>query len=128
MSKMKNALVLEPDRVMADCLRREFAKQNIKTHTVSSPEQAIKIADESKPDIIIVELSLPGHSGTEFLYEFRSYDDWADVPLIIHSSIKVADSISSSSDWKLLKISKYLYKPTTSLQKLIDESLNLLEV
>ncbi len=123
----KLVLLLEPDRIMADCIRQEFAKQNIKTHIVSSPDEAVKDADKQQPDLIIAELSLPAHSGTEFLYEFRTYSDWSNIPFIVHSSIKVSGTITKSKDWKLLNINKCLYKPVTSLQKLVIESINLLE-
>ena len=44
---------------------------------------AINLASETTPNIIIIELSLGGHSGMEFIYEFRTYSDWQNIPIII---------------------------------------------
>ncbi len=117
---MPNILVLEPDRVSAKCIADELSKRNIEVFTASTAESAITQADKLKPDLVISELSLPGHSGSEFIYEFRTYSDWKDTPLLVYSSIQAPDKITASKDWKLLNIQGVLYKPDFSLQKLGD--------
>ena len=86
----------------------------------TSADQAIELADSTAPDIVVTELSLAGHSGLEFLYEFRSYIDWRSVPVIIYTSQKVDDTLQNTHDWKQLGITQYLYKPHTSLQQLTE--------
>lgn len=115
-------LLLEPDRVVARCITREFDKHGDQVAVISRAEEAIAAADEQKPDIIIAELSLPGHSVTEFLYEFRTYPDWRDVPIIIYSSLQPTDKIIQSRDWKLLGVTNVFYKPDISIQSLCEQS------
>ncbi len=117
---MPNVLLLEPDRVSAKCIADELAKRDINVFSASTADIAVTQADKLRPDLVICELSLPGHSGSEFIYEFRTYSDWKDIPLLVYSSIKAPDKITTSRDWKLLEISKVLYKPDFSLQKLGD--------
>lgn len=77
-------------------------------------------ADEVRPDLVVMELQLVSHSGIEFLYEFRSYADWMNVPLIILTHVPPGE-FGGSRDvlMKELNVATYLYKPTTSLQKLV---------
>lgn len=67
-----------------------------------------------------MELQLVGHSGIEFLYEFRSYPDWQNVPLIIHTHVPPSE-FAGARDllMKELGAHTYLYKPHTSLKKLL---------
>jgi DNA-binding response OmpR family regulator len=111
-------LLLEPDRVYARCIKQELSKRNIDVHVATTADRAVELADKINPDIVISELSLPGHSGTEFLYEFRTYSDWRDTPLLVYSSMQLSDDVTKSKDWKLLNVGEYLYKPDVSLEKL----------
>jgi len=117
---MTRVLLLEPDRVAAKCIVDELTKRNMRVSVATTAGQAISIADKNDPDIVISEISLPGHSGTEFIYEFRTYNDWQEIPLLIYSSMKSRPQITNSKDWELLGISEYLYKPDCSLQTLGD--------
>lgn len=79
---------------------------------------AIKKASEKMPDLVILELSLAGHSGLEFLYEFRTYNDWKGIPVIIYSSVRLDPEVLKSKTWEQLDIAAYAYKPETSLRSL----------
>ena len=115
---MPYVVLLEPDRVIAECIVQELSKRKITVDIANNADKAVGLSDANFPDAVISELSIPGHSGSEFLYEFRTYSDWKDVPLIIFSSLKPSTNITSSKDWKLLNIYEILYKPDTTLQKL----------
>jgi CheY-like chemotaxis protein len=110
---MAQILVIEPNSVSQSTIREILAEHNISI--VSNATSAIKEAAINKPDLVILEMSLAGHSGMEFLYEFRSYNDWKEVPIIIYSSLKLGSEVLESRSWKHLKIYDYLYKPEVSL-------------
>lgn len=76
------------------------------------------MADEAKPDAVILELAMPEHNGIEFLQEFRSYADWLDVPIVVYSHIPREDTGLSIADWQKYGVVGYTYKPTTSLKQL----------
>lgn len=111
-------LLIEPNRLLARQYCRYFA---LKGHTVVWREDAqsgIVAADEMSPDVVVVELLLAGHSGIEFLYEFRSYADWLSVPAIIVSGVAKSATGVPDATFKELGVYQYLYKPATSLNKL----------
>ncbi len=119
-------LLIEPDRVLAKCISEELKKRDLLTTIVTSADRAVETADNISPDAVISELSLPGHSGTEFIYEFRTYKDWQNIPLIIYSSIKPSKKVLKSKDWTLLQIDKILYKPEVSLSQLSEAVADLI--
>ncbi len=117
---MSRILLLEPDVKLADiysgCLR--YCEYEV-THTTTA-QDAILRADENTPDLVILELQLVAHSGIEFLYEFRSYADWQQIPVIIVSHVPPGEFAASSKLLhRRLGVRAYLYKPQTSLRRLM---------
>jgi len=123
---MAKILLIDPDQQIGN-ITAEFLKQ--RGHLVkfcSSAQHGIHQADKYKPDLIILELQLPVHNGIEFLYELRSYHDWQDTPVIIHSHVPPALKAISPMLWDSLKIAAYHYKPHTKLAALYDSIDNVL--
>lgn len=118
---MAHIILIEPDRILADTYRQAI---ETKGHTVTmcaSAQAGVMAADESKPDLVIVELQLVEHSGIEFLYEFRSYHDWQSIPIIIHSQVPSTEFNGSKALLEReLNVENYLYKPRTTLNHLIS--------
>jgi CheY-like chemotaxis protein len=84
-------------------------------------------ADMRRPDIVILDLMLAGRSGVEFLYEFRSYPDWQQLPVIVFSNISPGELGSSAIGFEELNIAAFHYKPSTSLSQLRSSVDSLLQ-
>lgn len=124
---MKTVLLVEPERETADIIAQYVHKHrpDLAVAHASDAQSAVHMIDENTPNVVVVELAIPGHNGLAFLHEFRSYSDWIELPVIVHSHLP-PESTLSSAEIERLGIKKYLYKPTTSLAKLltaIDECL-----
>ena len=118
---MSQILLLEPDRLLA---KTYLEALQIVGHTVQicyTAQSAILGADEVTPDIIVMELQLISHGGIEFLYEFRSYQDWQHIPIIILTNVP-PDEFRNCQDVlrNEMNVETYLYKPQTSLKKLLE--------
>jgi len=110
---MQNVLLIDQSQVSQKTIKEILLGFSV-LHA-SDASSAIKLASEITPDIIIIELSLGGHSGMEFIYEFRTYSDWRNIPIIIYSTIRLEPAIINSKSWNNLGIGAYLYKPESSL-------------
>lgn len=113
-------ILLEPDKVLADTYRQLLLQAGHKVVMCASAQAAIFAADDFKPDVVVMELQLTGHSGIEFLYEFRSYDDWSEIPVVALTNVPAGEFGGS---WELLRdqlgVRAYHYKPLTSLRALL---------
>jgi DNA-binding response OmpR family regulator len=126
---VKTVLLLEPDRETADIIAEYMQQQKLHagiSHALTSQE-AVHLADQVSPDIVITELAVAEHNGLAFLHEFRSYSDWSDIPILIHSMIPPEQAGLSAADMQHLGVVRYLYKPTTSLEKLHHTIVEVLE-
>ncbi len=114
-------LLVEPDKVLASTYKQALTSAGHHVTMCAGAQAAIIAADQIQPDVVVLELQLPGHSGVEFLHEFRSYSDWARVPAIVHTMVPAGEFAAS---WPLLRdrlgVTEYLYKPLTSLQRLLQ--------
>ncbi|MDB5182255.1 MAG: DNA-binding response regulator [Candidatus Saccharibacteria bacterium] len=111
-------LLLEPNRILAEQYSRFLEREGFEVTWCENAQDGVAAADELKPDIVILELLLAGHSGVEFLYEFRSYVDWLKLPVIILSSVTQASSGVSDATLAELGVGAYLYKPKASLSQI----------
>lgn len=107
-------LAIEPDRNTQNTLIETLIDHEVLVATTA--QKAITYANENDFDRVVLELSLGGHSGMEFIYEFRSYPDWRGIPIIVYSTVLVDGKIQSSRGWRQLNIKGCLYKPKTSLR------------
>lgn len=120
---MRTVLLVEPDRSLAESIIQKLSTRNtvvadeLNVLWAKTAQQAVQLADQNYPDVVVLELSLPKHNGLEFIYEFRSYHEWSQTPIIVFSMLRIDSEIF----FKDFGVAKYLYKPTTSLQRLLSE-------
>lgn len=118
---MAKIVLVEPDRILAEIYSRALEAAGHQVAACPTAQSGLTVADQIQPDIVIVELQLVSHSGIEFLYEFRSYSDWQDTPILIHSQVPQSEFVDSLDLLKKqLNVAAYLYKPRTSLQELLN--------
>ena len=112
-------LIVEPDTVLAKQYKKAFDAAGVDATVRNDAQTAVVAIDDVKPDVIVLEIQLAGHSGVEFLHEFRSYEDWANIPVVIHSSVPEYAVGADAKVWKQLGVIRYFYKPKTTLQQLV---------
>lgn len=118
---MANILLIEPDRVLAETYWRALESAGHLVVVCAGAQAGIMVADQIKPELVILELQLVGHSGIEFLHEFRSYNDWQKVPVVIHTQVPPSEFNDSAELLRHeLGVNLYLYKPQTTLKDLVQ--------
>jgi len=75
-------------------------------YEASNAEDAYQIFKNKKPDILVIDINLPGKSGIEFLRDVRSFDH--SVKAIMLTAMSDVETLMSASE---LKLTKYLVKP-----------------
>jgi DNA-binding response OmpR family regulator len=113
-----NILLIEPNRLLGNTYRQSLKNAGHKVTLTPGALRAIQAVDKRQPDLIILELQLIGHSGVEFLYEFRSYPEWHHIPVILHTMVPPQSLQISETLLEQLNINAYLYKPSTTLRTL----------
>jgi DNA-binding response OmpR family regulator len=115
---MAKILLIETDRILASNLQDFLLAKGHQLDWQVDPQQAVFSADDNQPDVVILDLMLAGRSGVEFLYEFRSYPEWQELPVVVFSNISERELGQCIAAFPQLNITAYHYKPHTSLQQL----------
>lgn len=111
-------LLVEPDVVLAKAYRAALEALDIVVSVVSSAQAAVEAVDAGAPDCVVLELQLAGHSGVEFLHEFRSYEDWQHIPVVAYSAVPREAFGVAESTWERFGVSRYLYKNDVSASQM----------
>lgn len=112
-------LIIEPSMETKSVLTEVLHEYSVMF--ANNAQEAIRLlADDQEPHIrvVLLDLSLAGHSGFEFIYELRTYADWDAIRLVVFSGVDLGDEVLRSRAWQQLKIAKYLYKPQVHLEDL----------
>src|SRR5690554_5887090 len=76
-------LVVEDERDIAALVAYHLTKDGYRVRTAEGGQEALAAAASERPDLIVLDLMLPGFSGYEVLHELRRRPDTADVPVVV---------------------------------------------
>lgn len=112
-------LLIEPDKILSKLFVQALERAGHTVAATANAQTAIYAADMQTPDVVVLEMQLAEHSGAAFLYEFRSYNDWLQTPVVIHTVLPPSKLEQYKQCLAELHVDTWLYKPRTSLQKLV---------
>lgn len=117
-------LVVDDEVQILRALRSNLEARNYKVLTATDGDEAIRLLGEKNPDLVILDLGLPGRSGLDVLRSLRS---WSDVPVIIVSarngdSDKIAALDEGADDYltKPFSIGELLARVRASLRRRVQ--------
>ena len=76
-------LVVEDERDIAALVAYHLTKEGYRVRTTEGGQEALEAVRSEKPDLMVLDLMLPGFSGYEVLHELRRRPDMADVPVVV---------------------------------------------
>ncbi|HEY2822098.1 MAG TPA: ATP-binding protein [Candidatus Acidoferrum sp.] len=79
-------LVVEDDGATREFLRDFLTKHGLNARAVTTVPEARRLLSLSPPDLIVLDLILPGESGMQMLTELRNDDRDRDIPVLILTS------------------------------------------
>ncbi|MHB1170250.1 MAG: response regulator transcription factor [Longimicrobiales bacterium] len=76
-------LVVEDERDIAALVSYHLTKEGYRVRTAEGGTEALEAAASERPDLLVLDLMLPGFSGYEVLQEVRRRPELADVPVVV---------------------------------------------
>ena len=70
----KKILVVDDEPALAELIGFEFELNGAKVFTAESFEQAVKLINSKKPDVIIPDMRMPGKNGLDLLKHVREQE------------------------------------------------------
>jgi two-component system chemotaxis family response regulator WspR len=80
-------LLVDDQLIIGEAIRRMLADQkNIDFHYCANPAEAISVAKEVKPTVILQDIVMPGVDGLELVRSYRAESATANIPIIVLST------------------------------------------
>jgi len=76
-------LVIDDEKDILDLVEYNLKQNNYKVSCISTGEEALESARSFKPDLILLDLLLPGMDGFEVCKDLKGQPDTKDIPIIM---------------------------------------------
>jgi CheY-like chemotaxis protein len=88
MSSSKKILIIDDESDARAYLKAILEDEGYETLTASDGEEGLKLARETPPHLITLDLMMPNKSGVKFLNEIKSDAQLKDVPIVVASGAR----------------------------------------
>ena len=80
---MTKVAIVEDDQAISQMYRIKFEAEGFDVETAANGKLGLKLAEEMRPDIILLDLMMPEMTGDEMLVKLRKTSWGKDTPVII---------------------------------------------
>jgi diguanylate cyclase (GGDEF)-like protein/PAS domain S-box-containing protein len=101
-------LIVDDAPANLDVLRTMMSKQGYQTFVATSGERAVSIARRVKPDLILLDVVMPGIDGFETCRQLKQHPHTAGIPVIFMSAQSETDDVVAGFD---IGAADYIRKP-----------------
>ena len=77
----KRVLVIDDDQRIRDVVQRSLQRDGVTVNTAGGGDEILPITADRRPDLVFLDLKLPGMDGPSLLEEIRR--GWGNVPVIV---------------------------------------------
>jgi len=84
---MKKILIIEDDKFLRELIAQKLIKEGYEVSEAVDGEEGLKKLKEEKPDLVLLDLILPGIDGFEVLARTREESTLSSIPVIILSNL-----------------------------------------
>jgi len=89
----KKILIIEDDKFLRRLITQKLTKEGYDTSEAADGEEGIKKVKEEKPDLVLLDLILPGIDGFGVLSRIKEDPDLVPIPVIILTNIDQKENI-----------------------------------
>jgi two-component system, NtrC family, response regulator AtoC len=121
--RMNSVLVIDDERNIRSLISRVLGQDNIEVHTAGTGKEGLELADQTEPDLALVDLRLPDIDGIQVLRELHTRHPQTAVIMITafgHIESAVAAMKNGATDY-LEKPFQHLEKLRISVSRALDE-------
>jgi sigma-B regulation protein RsbU (phosphoserine phosphatase) len=129
MDDLFTILIIDDDKTVRLFLQRILQKKmQARVIEASNGTDGIQYITEFKPDLVFIDLMMPGLGGIEVIEVIRIHPEVKDTPMVVVTSVDTRETIASLAG---LKILDYILKPMDILhtgiriRKLIEDNQGL---
>jgi len=120
----KTILIIEDEKDLRFFLKEALSQEGYEIKEASDAEEGFEKLKEKKPDLILLDILLPGKSGFDFLTQIKADPNFESIPVLILSNYGRQEDIE-----KGLKLGAvdYLIKANFTLEEIVQRVKKILK-
>jgi DNA-binding response OmpR family regulator len=84
---MAKIAIIEDDQAISQMYRLKFDAEGYQVETAANGKLGLELAEQMRPDIILLDLMMPEMNGDEMLQQMRATDWGKDIKVIILTNV-----------------------------------------
>lgn len=114
----KKILIVEDDNALATLYKVELELKGYLVEHVADGSKALQSVKDTKPDLVLLDIMLPGKNGLDVLQDMRANDSTKDVKVVILTNFGHEENVSTALEYGALDyIMKYKIVPAELTEK-----------
>ena len=87
-------MVVDDEEDVRSLLGMMLEKRNFRVAQAAGGKEALAMAQESKPDIILLDIHMPGIDGFQVYRRLKESEDTKNIPVIFCTALRIPDIIA----------------------------------
>jgi len=90
---MSKVLILEDDKFLRELIAQKLQREGFLISEAIDGEEGLKLIKEEQPDLVLLDLILPGIDGFEVLKKIKDDESTSQIPVIVLSNLGQKDDV-----------------------------------
>ena len=120
----KKILIVEDDEFLRELISQKLVKEGYDIGSAIDGEEGVKKIKDEKPDLVLLDLILPGIDGFEVLTQMKEMPSTSSIPVIILSNLGQKEDIERGLK---LGAADYLIKAHFTPGEIIEKIKSIIE-
>ncbi|MBI5787164.1 MAG: response regulator [Candidatus Niyogibacteria bacterium] len=116
METKQKIVILEDDLALAKSLSSALSKNGCEVFSAVDGETGLRLIEEKRPDLIVLDIVLPRKSGFEVMEEIASKEDLKRIPVMVLTNLESSHDVNRMLE---LGVKSFLVKANYSLDEVV---------
>ena len=111
MSDERSVLIVDDEADVSEVLAFTLRREGFRVQTASEAAEALALARSERPDIVLLDVMMPGISGWEMLERMKSDDATRDIPVVMCTVLAEPRFFEKAAEHKAAGYIRKPFKP-----------------
>lgn len=120
---MAKILIVEDEKLLNEAYELVLKREGYNVHSAFNGEEALKVFDDFKPDLVLLDLRMPKVDGVEFLKRLKPAENYPDTKILVFSNYDEHSEIDSAFRYGATRYILKAWSSPRELVKVVKETL-----
>lgn len=120
----KKVLIIEDEKILAEMYKEKIEKEGFEVFLAFDSKEGLELAKKKKPDLILLDILLPGENGVSLLKKIKKDPEIFQIPILAFSNY---DDQFTKKETLGLGAKDYLIKANYTPKEIVERIKNYLK-